>query len=310
MPLTIEQLTAELTAQPELKKTILSSLKNDFTESLKAEGVILRSKDEETEFLKNYETNVIPTKVQAEIGAKIKAVHDQYDNDLLELLGEKKAPNEKTYDFMKRKLSELKAKKSGGNDDPVLADQIKELTAKLKERESYVAPDEVEKLKGKYFSEHVALRLTNSLDKKPIAVPAHITDENAKQQYIDQQRGFIRSAFMSKFTAKQDDKGNIVYYDGDKLLTDPKTAAPLTEEQLVDQHFAFYFVPAKAPAKGAGSGGAGGGGKEPDVNEANLKTKAEVIAHLKAKGMTPGGADFNKEYSRIIKDYAITEPGD
>ncbi len=308
MPLTIEAINAELTAQPELKKTLLGSLKSDFTESLKAEGVTVRSKDEESEFLKNYETNIIPTKVQAEIGAKIKAVHDQYDNDLLELLGEKKAPNEKTYDFMKRKLTEMKAKKAGGNDDPVLADQIKALQAQIKERESYVAPDEVEKLKGKYFSEHVALRLTNSLDKKPIAVPAHITDEKAKQLYIESQRGFIRSAFMGKFTAKHDDKGNIVYYEGDKLLTDPKTAAPLTEEQLVDQHFAFYFVPEKAPVKGGGSGKQEG--KEVDTNEANLKTKMEVIKHLKAKGMSQGAADFNKEYSRIIKDYAITEPGE
>lgn len=309
MALTIDVVNQELAAQPELKKALLGSLKSDFTESLKAEGVILRTKDEETQFLSNYEANIIPTKVQAEIGAKIKAVHDQYDNDLLELLGEKKLPNEKTYDFMKRKLTEMKAAKARGNDDPVLADQIKDLQAKLNERKDYIAPDEVEKLKTQYFDEQRKFKLMTSLDKKPIAVPAHITDEKAKQQYIEQQRGFIMSAFLGKFTAKHDDKGNIVYYDGDKLLSDTKTAAPLTEEQLIDQHFAFYFVPAKAPAKGAGSGSKEGA--EGDANEATLKTKDEVITFLTnklaPKGIKQGNAEFTKEYQRIIKDYGITE---
>lgn len=306
--LTVDAITAELTAQPALKKTLLGSLKNDFVESLKAEGITIRTKDEETTFLTNYETNIIPTKVQAEIGAKIKAVHDQYDADLLELLGEKKLPNEKTYDFMKRKLTELKAKKEAGNNDPVLADQIKDLQAKVKERENYVAPDEVTKIKDKYFTEHIGLRLSSSLEKKPIAVPAHITDEKAKQQYIETQRRFIKNDFATRYTAKTDDKGNIVFYEGDKLLTDGKTAAPLTEAQLIDLNYQAYFVPEKKKPGGAGSGT--GKEQEVDVEESALKTKKEVIAHLTKKGLTSGGAEFNKEYSRIIKEYAITEPGE
>lgn len=307
--MTVEQITAEITAKPELKTAILSSLKNEVIEAMKAEGTVIRTKDEETQYITNYETNVIPGKVQAEIGAKIKAVHDQYDQDLFTLLGEKKLPTEKTYDFMKRKLAELTAKKGAGNDDPVLADQIKDLTAKLKERESYVSPDEVDKLKGKYFTEHVDLRLTNAMDKMPIAVPAHITDDKAKQQYIETQRRFIKVDFMQKYKAKQDDKGNIVFYDGDKLLTDSKTAAPKTESDLIAESYSSYFIPAKAPAKGAGSR-SGGNADRVDVNEATLKTKKEVIEHLTKKGLTSGGADFNKEYVRILKDYGITEPGE
>lgn len=309
MAITIDQINAELQAQPELKTAIIGSLKNDFLEGIKAEGVSIRTKDEETEFLSNYEKNVIPTKVQAEIGQKIKEVHDKYDADLLELLGEKKLPTEKTYDFMKRKLTEMKASKAKGNDDPVLADQIKEMTEKLKQYENYVAPEEVEKIKGKYFSDHVSLRLANSLDKKPIAVPAHITDEKAKQQFIETQRRFIKQDFLSRFTAKQDDQGHIVYYDGDKLLTDAKSAAPLTEEKLIEQHYTGYFVPEKKVVTGAGSGKTDP--KEVDTNEANLKTKDQVHAYLKTKfepkGISIGNPEYTKEYSRIIKDYAIVE---
>lgn len=306
--ITIDQINATLAAKPEIKTALLGSLKNDVLAGMKAEGVIVRTKDEETQFLSNYETNVIPGKVQAEIGSKIKAVHDQYDADLLELTGEKKLPNEKTYEFMKRKLTELKASKGSG-DNQVLSDKIKDLETKIKQYEGYVAPDEVNKIKDQYFKGHLGMKLDTTLAKKAIAVPAHITDEKQKQTYIEQQKEFIKAAFMHKYTAKDDGKGNIVFYEGDKLLTDTKTAAALSEEQLINDNFSFYFMPDKKPAGGAGSG-AGGNGKEVDPNEAELKTKKQVMDYLSKKGMTSGGADFNKEYSRIIKEYAITEPGE
>jgi hypothetical protein len=269
--------------------------------------MIVRTKEEETEFITNYEKNVIPAKVQEEIRPKIKAVHDQYDNDLFELTGERKEHNEKTYDFLKRKLNDLKKQQAKGGDDPVLADQIKELKEKLKAVENFVSPDEVEKLKSKFFSEQIGFRISSALSSAPIAVPAHITDEKQKQQFIETQRRFIQADFLSRFTPKQDEAGNIVFYEGDKLLTDPKTAAPLSEAKLISENYSAYFVPEKKPTGGAGSGGTGG--KEKDVNEASLKTKAEVIKHLEAKGMVSGSADFNKEYMRIVKDYAITDPG-
>jgi hypothetical protein len=302
MPITVEQITAEFTAQPELKTALIGLVESDVLTGLKSKGLVVRTKDEETEFINNYEKNVI--------GPKIKSVHDQYDNDLFELTGEKKLPTEKTYEFMKRKLTALKAESKAGNNDPVLADEIKALSAKLKERENYVAPDEVEKIKGKYFADSVSLRLGSSLDKKAISVPAHITDEKAKQSFIETQRRFIKNDFVSRFTAKQNDSGEIVYYEGDKLLTDAKTAAPKTEQQLIDESYSGYFVPDKKPAAGAGSG-SGGSGKEPDANEATLKTKEDVLNYLTNKfepeGIRQGNPKFNSEYGRIIKDYAITE---
>ena len=308
MSLNIEQISAELTAQPELKNALIGSLKNDVLEVLKGEGIVIRTKDEETEYLSNYEKNIIPGKVEAEIGPKVRAIHDKYDDNLFELTGERKESHEKTYDFLKRKINELKASKSKGNDDPVLADQIKQLQDKLKERESYVAPDEVEKLKTKFFNEHVGLRLGGSLEKNAIAIPAHITDEKAKNNYIETQRRFIKNDFLTRFTAKHDDAGNVVYYEGDKLLTDPKTAAPLTEEKILAQHYAGYFVPEKPAVGGAGSGK---GEKVLDQNEANLKTKEDVINYLTKKlepqGIKQGNAEFLKEYQRIIKDYGITQ---
>jgi hypothetical protein len=305
--LTVEQIQEAITAKPELKTAVIGSLKEDFLTSLKSEGVTVRKKEEEAEFLSNYEKNIIPGKVEAEIGAKIKAVHDQYDNDLFELTGERKQPTEKTYEFMKRKLTEMKEKAGkGGKDDPVLADQIKELQSKLKQYEGYVAPDEVQKIKDSHFKENINFRLTAALEKKPIAVPAHITDEKQKQDYIAMQRNMIRADFMGRFTAKQNSEGQTVYYDGETLLTNEANASAMTEEQIIEKNYTGYFVPPAKPAGGAGSG-ASGSGKGADANEASLKTKAEVQEYLNKKGLITGGQEFNKEYLRICKDYAITE---
>ena len=311
MPLTLEQITAELTAQPEVKKTLISSLKTDFLDGLRAEGTIVRTKDEETTFLTNYENNIIPGKVQAQIGEKIKAVHDQYDADILELTGLKKGSNEKTYEFNKRVLKDLKekAESAAAGGDTVLKDKVKDLEAKLRERENFVSPDDVNNLKKDFFTKQLGFRISSVLEKADIAVPAHITDEKQKKQFIETQRRFIQNDFLSRFTAKEDEQGNIVFYEKDKLLTNGKTASPLTEADLITANYAGYFVPEKKPKSGAGSGGSGesGGG---DANEASLKTKKEVMDHLKTKGLVSGGADFNKEYSRIIKEYGITDPGE
>lgn len=305
--LTAEQIQTAVTESPELKTALFGSLKPDFMASLKAEGVILRTTEEEQQFLANYEKTTLPTKVQEAIGAKIKEVHDQYDNDLFELTGERKQPNEKTYDFMKRKLNDLKAQAKGaGKDDPVLADQIKDLQTKLKEKENWVSADEVTKLKTQYFKDMLNFRLSNGLDKLAIAIPGHITDDNAKQQFASMQRNMIKVDFAQKFEAKQNEEGKIVFYLDGKIQTDTQTGEPLTEEQLIEKHYSPYLAP-KTPAKGgSGSGPAGGSGGSGDPAEADLKNKVEVTEYLQKKGMSPGSAEFNKEYKRIIAAYAIT----
>jgi hypothetical protein len=307
--LTIEQINETLSAKPEFKTQIISSLKNDFLSGIKAEGLVVRTKEEDETFISNYEKNIIPAKVEAEIGQKIKAVHDQYDNDLFELTGERKNGNEKTYDFMKRKIAELKEKVGKGGDQ-VDKDQLKQLQEKLKAFEGYVAPDEVNKLKEQYFRESINLKLGLSLDKKAIAVPAHITDEKQKQEFASTQREAIKMMFLNRFTAKQNAEGKTVYYEGETLLTNANDASPMTEEQIIAKHFSGYFVPETKPKAGAGSGG-NGGGSDVNVEEAELKTKEEVTKYLEkklgAKGVKVGSAEFSKEYQRILTAYGITQ---
>lgn len=296
---------AEIAKNPAFKTELVGALREDVLTVVKGEGLVLRTKDEETEFLTNYEKNIIPQKVEAEIGKKVGEVHTRYDQDIFEATGLKKGPNEKTYDFNKRVLKELadQAKKGGG--DEALRDQLKAANDTLAKYKDYVAPEEVENLKKQYFTKDVNGRLSSAVDRHPIAMPAHITDEAAKTEYSNGIKEVIKSQFHARFTGKADAEGNITYYADGKLVTDPKSAKPLTEAEIIEKHFSTYFVPAKAAKGGAGSGN--GDGEEVDVNEASLKTKEQVSDFLTKKGMTMGSKEATKEYARICKEQGITE---
>jgi hypothetical protein len=303
----LAEIQAEIAKNPTLKTGLVGALRDDVLTVLKNEGGIYRTKDEETQFLENHERNIISGKVDAEIGAKIKEVYDRLDKDIEESTGLKKGPHEKTYDFNKRVIAKLKADiaaKAGG-DTTALQQQLQDAQKALEERKDYVPKTELEKLQTQLFTERIESRLTNALDKYVIAVPAHITDDKAKQQFIETQRRLIKSDFLSRFAPKQAN-GETVFYDGDKLLTNPATAKPLTEAELLSDHYAGYFQPVTKPKTGAGSGGSGAG-DDVDPNESELKTKEEVGKYLEKKGLAIGSREFNKEYARIITDYGITK---
>jgi hypothetical protein len=310
MALTKDAVISEFTANPTLKTEVFSSLNDDFKSFLKEQGISLRTKDEETEFLSNYEKTVIPDKVNAEIGQKVKAVHDQYDEDLFKLTGKRKAGNQKTYDFLKEQIEEIKKAQKKGDHDPVLDDKLKELQSELEKRKDWVPAEKLSELETKYFNESINSRLSLNLDKKPIAAPPHITDEKAKQEYAATQREMIKTNFLQKFTPKKDADGNIVFYLGDKLQINTATAKPLTEAELIDLHYSSYFVPETKTKTGTGTGG-GKTAKAIDTNEASLKTKEDVTEFLNKKynpqGIKVGNKKWNDDYQRILTEQGITE---
>lgn len=310
MALTKDAVIGEVTANPTLKSELISSLEPDFLGNLKEKGFIVRSKDEENEFLTNYEKTTIPEKVKTEIKPYIKAIHDKYDQDLFELTGEKRGENERTYDFLKRKISDLKKAKPT-EENKLLLDQLEQAQAELDKRKDYVPKEELTKLQEKYFNDTINNKLNSSLSTKAIAVPAHITEEKAKQEYAASQRSMIQTDFLKRFTAKTDKDGNIVYYEGEKLLTNPQNAKQLTEDEIISKYYPAYFAPETKPKTGAGSGKNNGGAGSKDVNEAALKTKQEVSDYvsekLKPQGIKKGNQKWNAEYTRILTEYGITE---
>lgn len=301
----LAEITAAIAAKPELKSGLIGALREDVLAVLKTDGVY-RTKEEEQAFLSNYEKTVIPQKVDAEIGNKIRETYDRFDKDIEEVTGLKKGPHEKTYEFNKRVLAKLKADAAAGTGgDEVLRQQLEAAQKELEQRKDYVPKSELEKLQEQYFKKDLNARIQSALGKQNIAIPAHITDDAGKKAYLETQSRFIAGDFLSRFTAKTDAEGNVTYFEGDRLLTDPKTAKPLTEQQIIEANYGAYFVPAKAPAKGAGSG-KGGGAADTDPAEADLKTKADVNDYLDKKGLVMGDKKRNEEYKRILTEQGIT----
>jgi len=96
-----------------------------------AKGVLLTvvETDEGKELLSNHAKQHF----EANIGTKVSEIYTNIDNDIFEVLGVRKDPNQKTYDFLKSNvLSELKELKTKGNADPDKAQKIKALEDEVK----------------------------------------------------------------------------------------------------------------------------------------------------------------------------------
>lgn len=72
--------------------------------------------------------NYAKAEFDKKIGEEISKVHSKYDDDIFEILGERRGQDVKTYDFVKEKLKALKDSSS-----PESTKKVKELEAKLKE---------------------------------------------------------------------------------------------------------------------------------------------------------------------------------
>lgn len=269
---------------------------------------MLRTKEEDETFINNYEKTVLPNKVK-ELADKqtsdaIKEVHNRYDNDLFELTGERKNHDEKTYAFLKRKLTELKESSVHGKIDEVTKNKIAALEKELINKKDFIDPIEINKKVSFYENKMFSYKMDAALSKLNISIPATINDETLKQNFISSQTEMIKNDFSNKFKKSTDENGIDIYSIGDKPELDITTGKPLTELDLLRKYYGFYFI---SEVKAKGGMGSGSYKEINSIVESGLKTKADVTIYLTKKGLIAGGDDFMKEYQRIISEYAIIQ---
>lgn len=261
---------------------------------LSSRGFIVRSADEEKSFLTSYlQRNDVRDGI---VAPAIKDLHDRYDNDIFELTGERKGANEKTYDFLKRKITEIKASKI---EDPVLKEQLTTLQRSLEDKEKN-HKKVVEDIESKYFGREIDLNVSLALDKVNIAVPAQLKSDDEIQSYVNSQKQMMKRDFLSSLTAKKDNDGNIVFYEGDKQMMSTTDGKPLKASDLIQQRYGYYI----AKDSGRQQGGAGSGG---NGGQSTFSTKEEVYNALVARNMKPLTKEFNDEYAKIISEQKITK---
>jgi len=90
-------------------------------ESDSAEFEVFTTEDHKT-FLENYEKDAVDKKLKD----RVSEIHLQYDNDLFEITGKRKAPNQKTYNFLKEIVSDYQEKAKGAPELQAKIDELKE----------------------------------------------------------------------------------------------------------------------------------------------------------------------------------------
>jgi hypothetical protein len=272
---------------------LVEMLTPDVTNRLSSTHVIRTKEDDES-----YVSTKAKELKDQEIGSHVGSLHQMYE-DQIAGLGFKKNSNEKTSDFQKRVLSELKLKadaSTGG--DEVLKQQIQTLTASIAELEAK-SSQEKEELHNKYFKRQVDGLLSSALGGVTIALPSTVKTDAEKQAFADQQRGLIKLQLTTNYTIKEDNDGNVVFYKGDVLQSSAKDGKPLTANEIITRDFSSYIE-----VQGRQQGGAGSSG---GVKTGSFSTRAEVYEHLKAEGMEEGTNAFTKAAAKIIKEHGIVK---
>jgi len=78
--------------------------------------------DEHTTFLENHVESEVEKRMKGDVGK----IHQQYDDDIFELVGKRKSPNQKTYNFMKEVIADLQVKAKGAPELQAKIDELKE----------------------------------------------------------------------------------------------------------------------------------------------------------------------------------------
>lgn len=293
MPLN-EEVTA-LLGDKFTQEQILEQLLPDAQTVLTSKGHVIRTKEDDESYVASKAREL----TDAEIGTKLGSYFQGIEDQIKEVTGLTKKPNEKATEFNKRVLKELKiqADQATGGDEG-LKQQIQTLTANL-ETATNEKETAVNEIKSNYFKKQVDFALSAELNGLNLAVPAHIKTDADKKTFVDNQRRLLKLQLTNDYTIKEDNDGNITFYKGDKLEASTANGKALSAAEIIARDFAPY-IDVTTP-KGGGAGSQGGG----NAGGGTFQTKEEVMSHLKSNGYEEGTQKFNQEYAKIIKEQGI-----
>lgn len=268
----------------------------------------------------------------AVIGARIGALHGQYDTDIFSITGIKKADNEKSYDYAKRVLNEYKTKVNSvaniqaeleranakvteltqkiekGEGDAALRQQLKDsktlvaqLQAQLQAKEAEFATEKsnYEKLiKDTHIDYAFSAAISGLKFKAGITEPIQkVLLNSAKAEILAMGTpDFIDDASGNKVLVLRDKDGNILNNAKNNLN-------PYTMKELVMEKTSLKDVMEEQVRRtGGGTGGNGGqsgqgGSSVIDLSTAKTQLEADsmIEKHLLANGLTRDSAEFSEQ---------------
>jgi hypothetical protein len=292
------------------KAEIITHLESDKGDT----DYVLRTSNEDKTFLENYKTSVI----EAEFDPQTSKIYKGIDDDIFSVIGERKKPTEKTYDFLKSKLSELKTraeKVAELESEITILKQSKPDDAKLQEIRDL--QNQIKKIKTQHDEELTAFsqRTQKSLIKSDIErglmdlkIKTGIP-ETVKQVYVNQIIDELANSAEMR-------DGQLVFLDADKkALRNPATMAPYTAKELLTEKMKDLIevghkqeglkLPADTPPVSKGKDGKL---TLNFVRPADVSSRQKLGEHLLELGLKRGSPEFNEAYKTYGADLPAFEP--
>jgi hypothetical protein len=299
--MTIAEIQAAVAKEPKLLLDIISSFKDNTIERLQADGHIIRTADEDTAHIAAQVEQLLPGKITEGVNKAYGESMVKIDKLIAEITGVPKTGVEKTTDYAKRAIAAIKAKsgkeKDGeGGENPVDKQRIADLEQQVNEwTEKYTT------LESKSAEDLQEFALGNELANRKIAVPAYITDEKDKQDYIAREKKLIATGVKIAYKGKKNEKGELVYYNSEGVAQISKQdGKPLTYKEILDQEYGNKFLPEEKKQKGSGAeqDGSGGDGK---------MSRDSAHKSLAAKGLQAGTKEYIQELSKLTSEGKISD---
>lgn len=284
-----------------------------------------------TELSKNDENTVI--------GAKIGALHGQYDADVLAVTGVAKKSGEKSYDYVKRVLGEFKsssdkageletelakanqankdlqAKLEKGAGDEELRKQVRDLTSRTTQLQEQLKAKQTEydTLKAGQDKAIMDMRVDYAFKDavSGIKFKAGIT-EPIQKLLIQSAKQEVLSKDTPDFVEDASGEKKLVFRDANGLiLNNPKNNLnPYTVKELLMETALKDAVETKVVRTGGGTGRVTVTGTNTgliDLTTAKNQVEADdlIIKHLLALGLTRDSMQFSEQFSKLRKDNEV-----
>jgi hypothetical protein len=270
--------------------------------SLDSEEVILRTPEQEADFLKNYKD----TEVEAEIGQRISKVHSQYDEDFERVFGVRKAGDQKSYEFFKQHGEKLKQEASE-------AQKLKERIKTLEESGSEASKKTIEALKKEIEEVQAAsVQKQQEYESKLQEYEQKTTRQMAMVQMENDLIGVewkkeipetVRNAYIKTVQERliaQSERidGVLTFKDEKGTLRNKETLKPLTSKEMQMMELAALIKEGKTQP---GTGGTGAASSHQGVDiPGNVTSKVELQKYLiEVQGLVRGTEEFTKAYNEL-----------
>jgi hypothetical protein len=294
----IQEIREAANKQPEIKTAIISSFKEDFIKGAEAEGLIIRTKEQDQQYLDTHVKTVVDGKIaevlKGKVGEEFGKAMNQIDSEIKGITGVEKNNGEKTTDYAKRALAEIKSK--GG--DAATKERVSQLEKLLHDTKTDLEKQLTEE-KENAFKRENEFQVSSALDKVNIAVPIHLKTDAEKQAYVNQQKALIKTGFLTSYKSERDSDGNIIYKEDGKPLLNIKDGKPQNASDIIGSKYSAWFVPEQAKVTGTGTGQQSSGGGQ-------FKTSEDVHNHLKANGIDASSEKYLQEFEKLTTENHIS----